>query len=335
MATSATEKKLLEVESEARRAGAEVLRLEARALETVAALLDDSFDEAVECIYHTTCHTSGRVVVTGIGKSGLVGRKIAATLASTGTPSHFLHAGEASHGDLGMLAPDDLVIALSNSGTTSELANIIAFAKRFGQQLIAVTSRTDSPLGEQASIVLALPDMPEACPLNLAPTTSTAMMMALGDALAIALLRRRGFSSEDFSVFHPGGALAGRLKRIGDLMHTGEAIPLASPQDRVSDALLVMTAKTFGVVGIVADDGRLIGIVTDGDLRRHMASDLLGRTVGDVMTAGPRTIGAGALAEEALRTMNENGITSLFVVDGRQCPVGILHMHDCLRAGVA
>lgn len=331
MAVGATKKHAIESHSETRQAGVEVLQLEADALQAVASTLDDTFEAAVEAIYNA----KGRAVVTGLGKSGLVGRKIAATLASTGTPSHFLHAAEASHGDLGMIGRDDLVIALSNSGTTSELANIITFAKRFGQTLIAVTGRPDSPLGDQADIALRLPDVAEACPLNLAPTTSTAMMMALGDALAIALLRRRGFSSEDFSVFHPGGALAARLKRVGDLMHSGDAVPLAKPDDKVSDALLEMTAKTFGVVGVVDDAGRLVGILTDGDLRRHMATDLLSRTVRDVMTANPRTIGAGALAQEALRTMNDIGITSLFIVDTKQQPIGILHMHDCLRAGVA
>lgn len=330
MAIGAARTKLSDVVSETRRAGIDVLRLEAAALHTVADMLNDTFDEAVERIFHTT----GRVVVTGIGKSGHIGRKISATLASTGTPSHFLHAGEASHGDLGAIAADDLVIALSNSGTTAELANVIAFTKRFGQPLIAITAKADSPLGEHANIVLELPDVAEACPLSLAPTTSTTMMMALGDALAIALLTRRGFSSEDFGVFHPGGALAGRLKRVGDLMHGGDAIPLSTPDDKVSDALLEMTAKTFGVVGIVSDDGLLVGILTDGDLRRHMAGDLLGRTVGDVMTGNPRTIGANALAEEALRTMNDVSITSLFVVDERGQPIGIIHMHDCLRAGV-
>ncbi|MEM7442219.1 MAG: KpsF/GutQ family sugar-phosphate isomerase [Pseudomonadota bacterium] len=331
MAVSARKTKLPETESETRRAGVEVLRLEATALSALAGFLDQRFDDAVEAIFQT----AGRVVITGIGKSGLVGRKISATLASTGTQSHFVHAGDASHGDLGVIARDDLVLALSNSGTTSELAHVIAFTKRFGQTLVAMTSKADSPLGEQADIVLELPDTAEACPLNLAPTTSTTMMMALGDALAIALLRRRGFSSEDFGVFHPGGALAGRLKRVRDLMHTGNAIPLADPQDKVSDALLEMTAKTFGVVGIRSPAGELIGILTDGDLRRHMANDLLGRTVNAVMTLNPRTIAPSALAEEALRMMNESGITSLFVVDDGRQPVGILHMHDCLRAGVA
>ncbi|WP_158047985.1 KpsF/GutQ family sugar-phosphate isomerase [Skermanella pratensis] len=307
-----------------------VLRLEAEALIDLAAGLDASFGRAVGLLGRIT----GRVVVTGMGKSGHVARKIAATLASTGTPALWVHPGEASHGDLGMIAKDDAVIALSNSGDTAELADIVAYAKRFRIPLIGITRRIQSSLAEQSDVALILPASPEACPLGLAPTTSTTMMMALGDALAVALLERRGFSAADFKVFHPGGQLGRQLLRVTELMHKGADLPLAPLDIRVCDAILVMTAKSFGCVGLTGPDGRLAGIITDGDLRRHMNPDLLGRPAASVMTADPKSIRPSALAGEALGIMNAMAITSLFVTDDGR-PVGIIHIHDCLRAGVA
>ncbi len=311
-------------------AGRRVLDTEARALAALAASLDGGFTRAVALLDRV----GGRVVVTGMGKSGHIARKIAATLASTGTPSLFVHPGEASHGDLGMVARDDAIIALSNSGAVPELADIIAYSRRFRIPLIAVTSRRDSPLADAADTALVLPDVAEACPMGLAPTTSTTMMLALGDALAIALLERKGFTTDDFRTFHPGGHLGKRLTRVADIMHGPAELPLAPLDTPMSQAILEMTAKSFGCVGIVDGDGRLVGIVTDGDLRRHMEDGLLRQTVAEVMTRDPRAIRPQALAAEALAEMNERKITSLFVVDGER-PVGLVHVHDCLRVGVA
>ena len=320
----------LEQDLEAARA---VLATEAAGLRALAAALDGGFVRAVEIL----AATPGRVVVTGIGKSGHVAHKIAATLASTGTPSLFVHPAEASHGDLGMIVPGDTVLALSNSGETAELADLIEHTRRFGLKLVAITGRAGSTLAAAADVVLLLPSAPEACPLGLAPTTSTTMQLALGDAVAVALLTRRGFGAADFRRIHPGGRLGARLKRVRDLMHVGEAMPLASPGLPMDAALLRMTERRFGCLGIVDAAGRLTGIVTDGDLRRAMGPDLLRRRVGEIMTHGPRTIGPDALAAEALRDMTEGDspITTLFVVDARQVPLGILHIHDLLRAGVA
>ena len=272
-----------------------------------------------------------------MGKSGHVGRKIAATFASTGTPALFIHPAEASHGDLGMILPGDAVLALSNSGETAELADLVAHARRFDLPLIAVTARRDSALARAASIILLLPAAPEACPMGLAPTTSTTMQLALGDALAVALLTRRGFTATEFRNFHPGGRLGARLKRVRDLMHTGDAVPLAAPGLPMEEALLLMTGKGFGCLGAVDESGRLLGVLTDGDLRRSMGSDLLTRKVGDVMSTAPRTIAAEALAAEALHVMNAGTrpVTSLFVMDAAGHAVGILHVHDLLRAGIA
>ncbi|WP_207480510.1 KpsF/GutQ family sugar-phosphate isomerase [Arenibaculum pallidiluteum] len=313
-----------------RRVAVRVLGTEAEALQALAESLDGSFSRAV-CLL---AGIEGRVTVTGMGKSGHVARKIAATLASTGTPAQFVHPAEASHGDLGMITAADAVIALSNSGETTELSDIVAYTRRFGIPLIGMTRRARSSLAEQADVALLLPQTPEACPLGLAPTTSTTMMMALGDAIAVALLERRGFSAADFQVFHPGGSLGRQLLRVLDVMHSGEALPLVGEDTPMGEALLVMSAKSFGCVGVVNGEGRLVGIVTDGDLRRHMSPRLLEERAADVMTRDPKTIRAGALAAEALGLMNARTITSLFVTDeGR--PVGILHIHDCLRAGVA
>jgi arabinose-5-phosphate isomerase len=317
--------------SAARRAVARVLQIEADGLLALLGTLDDSIDQALECLAGAT----GRVVVTGIGKSGHVARKVAATMASTGSPAIYVHPAEASHGDLGMITLGDAVIALSNSGGTAELADIIAYTRRFRIPLIGITSRRDSVLAKAADVALLLPRVTEACPMGLAPTTSTTMMLALGDALAIALLERRGFSPADFQALHPGGQLGRRLLRVADVMHGRDEVPLVQPDVTTDEAILVMTSKRFGCVGIVDAQGRLIGIVTDGDLRRHMSPDLLRQTVGTIMTRHPKSIRPDALAAEALAEMNitDRPVTSLFVVDGGR-PVGIVHVHDLLRAGV-
>ncbi|HEX3350493.1 MAG TPA: KpsF/GutQ family sugar-phosphate isomerase [Acetobacteraceae bacterium] len=309
-----------------------VLETEAAGLRALAASLGRPFAAAVVLL----SGISGRVVVSGIGKSGHVARKIAATLASTGTPALFVHPAEASHGDLGMVLAGDAVLALSNSGETAELADLIAHSRRFGLPVIAVTSRPDSTLARAASVALFLPAAREACPMGLAPTTSTTMQIALGDALAVALLTRRGFSPAEFHRFHPGGRLGAKLRRVRELMHSGDAMPLAAPDTPMHAALLTMTEKRFGCLGAV-ELGRLVGILTDGDLRRAMGPDLLTRTVGDIMTPRPRTIGPDALAAEALHEMTARArpITTLFVVDNRDKPLGILHVHDLLRSGVA
>src|SRR5499433_1580838 len=275
----------------------------------------------------------GRVVVSGMGKSGHVGRKIAATLASTGTPSFFVHPAEASHGDLGMITENDVIMALSWSGETSELKDLLDFSRRFRIGLIAITAVQDSTLGNAADVALILPQAREACPHNLAPTTSSLMQLALGDAIAIALLESRGFTALDFRDLHPGGRLGAVLTFVRDLMHTGGAIPLAPLGTPMSEALVEMSAKGFGCIGIV-DGGSLVGIITDGDLRRHMRPDLLEQRVDGVMTRGPNTVRPDQLASEALEFLNAMKRTVLFVVDGTK-PVGLVHMHDLLRAGVA
>jgi len=308
-----------------------VIRAEIDGLEQLSGTLDINLGAALDLC----AAVRGRIIVTGIGKSGHVARKIAATLASTGTPAQFVHPAEASHGDLGMIGLDDAIIALSNSGETGELVDIIAYSRRFRIPLIAITGGLGSALAEAADVVLGVPHAAEACPMGLAPTTSTTMMMALGDALAIALLERKGFSSADFQVFHPGGKLGRRLLLVGDIMHAGDDVPLVAPDAPMSEAILVMTAKSFGCVGVRGHDGRLVGVITDGDLRRHMNQQLLARSVGEVMHREPKTITPSHLAAEALGLMNRFAITSLFVVDEVQRPAGFLHMHDCLRAGVA
>ena len=282
----------------------------------------------------TLANAKGRVVVTGIGKSAHVGNKIAATMASTGTPAFFVHATEASHGDLGMVTADDAIIALSWSGETVELGNIITYSRRFRVPLIAITSKATSALGSQADVVLELPKAKEACPHGLAPTTSTTMQLALGDALAVALLEAKGFSAHDFKIFHPGGKLGASLKYVRDLMHQGDAMPLVPADMLMADALLIMTRKTFGCVGVVDAGGRLGGMITDGDLRRHMSGGLLQMRAGDIMTRKPDTLTPMTLASAALEHFNSRKRTQMFVVDGG-LPVGILHVHDLLRAGVA
>ena len=306
-----------------------VLALEGRGLAALAASLGSEFVEAIDVLGRIR----GRVVVTGIGKSGHVGRKMAATLASTGTPAMFVHPAEASHGDLGMITPGDAIVALSNSGETTELAHVVVYAKRFEIPLIAVTKGADSALAKAATVTLIVPDSDEACPMGLAPTTSTTVMMALGDAIAVTLFERKGFTADDFQTFHPGGELGRRLVSVAELMHVGSEVPLIDDDASMANALVTMTAKRFGCVGIVGADGRLRGIVTDGDLRRHMGPELVSARAADVMTPDPKTIRPGALASEALGVMNARAITNLFVVDDDHVPVGIVHIHDCLRAG--
>jgi arabinose-5-phosphate isomerase len=277
----------------------------------------------------------GRVVVSGMGKSGHIGRKIAATLASTGTPALFVHPAEASHGDLGMITRDDVIIALSWSGETVELKNLIDYSRRFRIGLIAVTAEADSTLGQAADVTLTLPPAREACPHNLAPTTSSLMQLALGDALAIALLESRGFTAIDFGLLHPAGRLGAMLKRVSDVMRTGQDLPVTPLASRMSDAIVEMSAKGFGCVGIVDGGGRLIGIITDGDVRRHMRPDLLEVQVDDIMTKNPKTIRPDALASEALELINSSKIQALMVVGPDGKPVGIVRVHDLLRVGVA
>jgi len=308
--------------------GRRVLAAEADALSLMASQLDGPFSQAVEVLHAV----KGRVVCTGVGKSGHVGRKIAATLASTGTPALFVHATEASHGDLGMVGRDDAVLALSKSGETRELADVVAYAKRFGIPLIGMTSRADSALGRASDVLLLLPNAAEAAEGVDAPTTSTTLQIALGDALAVALLERRGFTAVDFRVYHPGGKLGAVLRTAADLMHAGEELPLIEASAPMQRALLRITEKRFGCVGVTDADGRLAGVITDGDLRRHMEG-LLSHTAGEVMTPSPKTAHPHMLAGEALKLMNDSRITVLFVVEDER-PVGILHVHDVLRAGV-
>lgn len=318
-----------------------VLRTEAQALDRLAEVLNQDLVTAINMLDSAP----GRVVVSGMGKSGHIARKIAATLSSTGTPALYIHPGEASHGDLGMIAPEgDVILVLSNSGKTPELADVATYAKRFRVPLVAIVgpnaaSGTGAFLAEQSDVALVLPAAPEACPMGLAPTTSTTMMLALGDAIAIALLERRGFSANEFRTLHPGGRLGqAAVVRVADIMHTGDAVPLVGPDTGMADTLVEMTAKSLGCAGIVGSDGELLGIITDGDLRRHMSPELLRKKCSDVMTTSPRTIRADALASEALGLMNgvsgQREITSLFVIDNNR-PIGILHIHDCYRAGVA
>jgi arabinose-5-phosphate isomerase len=292
--------------------------------------LGRSFMSAAELIRSA----KGRLIVTGMGKSGHVGRKVAATFASTGTPAFFVHPGEASHGDLGMITADDLIMALSWSGETAELRNLIDYSRRFRIGLIAVTADGGSTLAKAADVALVLPQAREACPHNLAPTTSSLMQLALGDALALALLEARSFTAIDFGLLHPGGRLGALLKHAQDVMHGGQAVPLAPLGTRMSEAVVEMTAKGFGCIGITGGDGRLVGIITDGDLRRHMRADLLEARVEEVMTRAPKTVRPEQLVSEALELLNAMKITALFVVDGGR-PVGIVHFHDLLRAGAA
>lgn len=306
-----------------------VIAREVEGLEAVAKALDEKFIALVEKI----AALKGRVIISGMGKSGHIGRKIAATLASTGTPAFFVHPSEASHGDLGMITGDDLVLCLSNSGETHELRDMISYTRRFGIPLVALVRRKQSLLVEAADIAIVLPEVPEASPTG-APTTSTTMMLAYGDALAMVLLEQRGFTSEDFGVYHPGGKLGAPFVRVENLMHASDELPLVRADEIMQQVLLTITAKRFGCAGVVDAKGRLVGIITDGDLRRHMQDGLLHMPAHEVMNTHPITIGKTMLAAEALGIMNTKSITCLFVVEAGK-PVGIIHIHDCLRAGVA
>jgi arabinose-5-phosphate isomerase len=309
----------------------QVITEEADALVKLAASLDGSFDEAIALLLNAT----GRVIVSGMGKSGHIARKIAATLASTGTPAHFVHPAEASHGDLGMMTRGDVVLVLSNSGETPELADLVAYTRRFGIPMIGVASRANSTLLQQSDISILLPNLGEACGSGVVPTTSTTMTLALGDAIAVALMKHRDFTPEKFRDFHPGGKLGAQLSKVSDLMHKAEELPLVKFETPMSETLLTISQKGFGVVGVLDHDDKLVGIVTDGDLRRHM-DGLLDHTAGEVMTKAPTTVSPLALAEAALAIMNERKITCLFVDDLKSVGQvsGILHVHDCLRAGI-
>jgi arabinose-5-phosphate isomerase len=307
--------------------------IERKGLDALHDLLGDGLGESFCAAVNIVRGIRGRVILTGMGKSGHIARKIAATLASTGTPALFVHPAEASHGDLGMITRDDAVLALSNSGESVELKVILDYKRRFAVPLIAMTARANSALAQSADVVLLLPGSQEACPIGLAPTTSTLLQLALGDALAIALLEDKGFSAIDFKALHPGGKLGAALTHIGDIMRKPPDLPLAPIGTMMSEAIMTMSAKAAGCLGIL-DDGRLVGIVTDGDLRRHMSGRLLEQTVDIVMTPNPRTIDAESLAAEALEQLNSRQITALFVVDGERRPVGLVHIHDLLRHGV-
>jgi arabinose-5-phosphate isomerase len=308
-----------------------VIQTEAHALNALEAALDGSFDRAVETLLAAT----GRVVIAGMGKSGHIGRKIAATLASTGTPSQFVHPAEASHGDLGMMTQGDVAVILSNSGETPELSDMVAYTRRFGIPLIGVASRPESTLLKQSDVALVLPDAAEACGNGIVPTSSTTMTLALGDALAVALMEHRAFTPAHFREFHPGGKLGARLSKVRDLMHVGDALPLVDFTTEMGDALIEITQKGFGVAGVRDTNGLLAGIITDGDLRRNM-DGLLDANAQQVMTPSPLSIGPDALAEEAVGIMNKHKITCLFVAapDGPKQAIGLIHIHDCLRAGL-
>ncbi|MBY0356265.1 MAG: KpsF/GutQ family sugar-phosphate isomerase [Rickettsiales bacterium] len=308
--------------------GHRTLEQEIAGLKAVSEALDARFTQAVQLI----AGLKGRLIVTGMGKSGHVARKIAATMASTGTPAYFVHPSEASHGDLGMITPDDALMMLSNSGETSELGDMISYAKRYAIPIIALVRRDTSMLVEAANVAVVLPEIPEASPTG-APTTSTIMMMAYGDALAMALLDQRGFTKDDFRVYHPGGKLGKNLLRVADLMHAESTLPLVAPTDIMRDVLLTITRHAMGCAG-VCEEGKLIGIITDGDLRRHMQPDLLAQCARDVMTPHPVTVTAKMLAVEAIAIMNSKSITCVFALDAEGVPTGLLHLHDCLRAGV-
>lgn len=315
-------------------AGRRVLALEGAALTAFSGALGEAFADAVDILFAAP----GRIVVCGIGKSGHVARKIAATFASTGAPAQFLHASEAAHGDLGMLTAKDVALVLSNSGETAELSPVLSYATRRRIPLIGVASRAESALMKAANVALLLPRAEEACPAGLAPTTSTTLTMALGDALAVALMERRGFTPEMFREFHPGGALGARLVKVSDIMHRGREMPLVSETTPMRETLIVMTSKGFGIAGVTDPSGRLVGVITDGDLRRNMER-LLDSVAGDVATRNPATIGPDMLASAALGRMNdpERPLTCLFVVDPDDsggAPAGVIHVHDALRAGV-
>lgn len=310
------------------------LEIETEGMQQLIAALDGPLGDAFARSVQLIREAKGRVVMTGMGKSGHIARKIAATLASTGTPASFVHPAEASHGDLGMITADDVIIMISNSGESPELRDILTYSRRFAVPLLAMTAAPQSSLGKEADVVLQLPRAREACPNGLAPTTSTLMQLALGDALAMALLEDKGFSAMDYRRFHPGGKLGAQLRHVKDIMHGRDELPIGTASMPMSEVLIVMTRRSYGCFGVVDEDGRLAGIVTDGDLRRSMTPDLLNRTAGSVMTHAPKTITPDALASEALAQLNDLKITSLFVIDAERRPVGLIHIHDLLRIGL-
>ncbi|MHB2263896.1 KpsF/GutQ family sugar-phosphate isomerase [Aliihoeflea sp. PC F10.4] len=313
---------------------ARTLQIEAAGLATLSTSFENGLSDAFVKAAETIAGITGRVIVTGVGKSGHIGSKIAATLASTGTPAFFVHPAEANHGDLGMIAEDDAILAISWSGETSELGGIIAYARRFSIPLIAITSGTKSALAREATAVLALPKVAEACPHGLAPTTSTLMQLVIGDALAVALLEARGFTPDHFRTFHPGGKLGASLTHVRDLMHTGDEMPIVPTGTQMTDAVHVLAKKRFGCVCVVGDEGRLAGIVTDGDLARNLHRNLASLTVDEVMTRNPKTAAPDMLAATATGIINDNGISALIVCEDER-PVGVVHFHDLLRAGAA
>ena len=319
---------------EIKQSAVHTLNAEKKALELMIQNVDDNFAKAVQKIFSL----KGRVIVSGMGKPGHIGKKIAASLASTGTPAFFVHPAEASHGDLGMITPDDLVLCLSNSGESKELFDIINYSRRFGIFLIAITSVPESTLGKAADLVLKIPnkkEAPEACPFNMAPTTSMISTLAMGDALTVALMNMRGFTTELYHDRHPGGKLGNILVKVQDIMAKDEAIPTTSSGIEMSDALLIMSKKMLGCLGVLDTEGRLIGMITDGDLRRHMSPDLMNKKVDEVMNPNPITISGDILGSEALNIMHTKKITNIFVVDNEKHPIGLIHMHHLLQAGVA
>lgn len=309
-----------------------VFEIESEAVKALSQSLNESFVSAVRAIYSL----KGRLIVSGIGKSGHVARKIAATLASTGQPSYFVHAAEASHGDLGMITKEDGVLVLSSSGETSELKPLLSYARRFAIPIIAMTKNRDSALGSCADHLLVLPDIEEACAMKLAPTTSTTMMMAMGDAVAVCLLKIRGFSAKDYGLFHPGGSLGQQLTTVADRMHKGRALPLTTPEADMSGVIEEMTSKRFGCIGVVDQDDNLLGIITDGDLRRFLQTEgtVIGKKAKDLMKKDPITVSPHTLMADALRMMQERSITSIFIVDEASKPIGLIHIHDFLKSGV-
>ena len=314
-------------------AAKQVLEIETKGMNLLKNSIGDAFVQAVNLMFNT----KGRVIISGMGKSGHVGQKIAATLASTGTPSFFVHPSEASHGDLGMLTKSDTLVTISNSGESREMGDIISFSRRFGIPMIAITGCPTSSMAQAADIVLLIPnkkDAPEACPLGMAPTTSTTTTIALGDALAVALLEMRGFTREQFHDRHPGGKLGNVLLKVSDVMAKGDDMPIVSPTMMMADALVVMTEKSLGCLGVIDDNGTLIGVITDGDLRRHMTADIIVRQTRDIMTKNPKTIPPNMLGTEAVGLMNSAKITNVFVVDADGKPLGLLHLHHLLQAGV-
>ncbi len=311
----------------------ETVRCEARGLQLLEAALSGDLGRCFEAAVEALANASGRVIVTGVGKSGHIARKIAATLASTGKAAHFVHPSDASHGDLGMIRTEDVVLALSWSGETAELSDIVAHTRRFGVPLIASTGHAESTLARTADIALLLPDCEEACADLLAPTTTTTMQLALGDALAVALLARGSFGADDFRALHPGGRLGARLLRVGALMHTGDEVPLIADTATLADAIVRMTGGRFGMTGVIDASGHLAGVITDGDLRRAFAAGFHNRPAHEIMSRHPRTAAPDELAHAALARMNAAGITSLFVMDGESV-IGVLHVHDLLRAGL-